>query len=193
MRERTEGDWMHGEWTRKLHKISIYSPTNAHYYMTDIRLNCKFIISHNSIYILYAVCNVHSTWNDIKNIPSHLLLFSQPIQKWASETHTSHELYCLWCHTPDTVGCHSFLFLRKPQICVHNTIKKIRAKWKISSSSHSLCDYCKPINLLVMFWEIAVPAFPLLSSPSPLSLHLQITTQAKIFLHTSMCNADMIK
>lgn len=55
MRERTEGDWMHGEWTRKLHKISIYSPTNAHYYMTDIRLNCKFIISHNSIYIYYML------------------------------------------------------------------------------------------------------------------------------------------
>lgn len=46
---------MHGEWTRKLHKISIYSPTNAHYYMTDIRLNCKFIISHNSIYIYYML------------------------------------------------------------------------------------------------------------------------------------------
>jgi hypothetical protein len=82
-------------------------------YMSDTRLNWKFIISIR----IMSVCNVHSTWNDIKNI------FKSFITVFTSSTHshkreTRHELYCLrygMC-TPEQLDASAY-FLGKPQIC----------------------------------------------------------------------------
>ena len=153
--------------------------------MTDIRLNCKFIISHIHV---YALCNVHSTstWNDIKNIPSHLLPFSQPIQKWASETHESWALLFVVPYTWHSWMPFISISSKTTNMCSQHNQKKIRAKWKISSSSHSLCDYCKPINLLVMFLRNCC-SFP---PSSPLLRHYHYISKQRRrpkFSYTKAC------
>lgn len=104
--------------------------------MSDIRLNWKFIISltiHNR-----SECNVHSTWNDIKNISSHLLLFSHPITNTHKNRDTSWALLfavaCVHLNSrmplPIFLENHKYVHIHTQHSTAMQS-EKIEAKWKI--------------------------------------------------------------